>query len=98
LEPDHWGVFSQQSRAESVERSDLDGMARRKAFDAASHLVGGLVGERQRQDLMIGDTLLNESSDAMGDDASLSTAWAGEDEQRAFAMENRRPLGIREVA
>ena len=56
-----------------------------KAVDALAHFVGGLVGEGDGEDGVGGDALfLDEPGDAAGDDAGLSGAGAGEDEQGAF--------------
>ncbi len=52
--------------------------------DALGHLVGGLVGEGDGEDGVGRDAaLLDEIGDAVGDDAGLAGAGAGEDEHRA---------------
>ena len=49
------------------------------------HLRGGLVGERDREDLVGANAaLFNEIGDAVGDDAGLSRARAGQQQNGAI--------------
>ena len=64
-------------------------------LDAPAHLLGGLVGERDREDLprlrLVG---VDQERDAMGEHACLAAARAGEDQQRPLAMRDRLALGL----
>jgi hypothetical protein len=60
--------------------------------DALAHLLGGLVGEGQGGDGLGADAEIEEVSDAIGDDAGLARASAGQDQERATAVEDRGPL------
>ena len=56
-----------------------------KFFDALAHLGGGFVGEGHRQNGFRHHAhVLDEIGDAVGDDARLAAARAGEDEHRAL--------------
>ena len=58
-------------------------------FDALGHLLGGLVGEGDGEDGVGRDAaLLNEIGDAVGDDAGLAGAGAGEQEHGAIDGED----------
>jgi hypothetical protein len=52
--------------------------------EAVDHLVGGLVGEGEREDAeeLVGSC--EESSDSFGEDAGLAGAWSCEDDEGAF--------------
>jgi hypothetical protein len=90
------GLDAQHPRAGGVEGHDPHraGAAPEQALDALAHLLGGLVGERDRQDL-VGPGLprVVEVGDAVGQHARLARAGAGEDEQRAVAVHDRLALG-----
>ena len=79
-----------------MERGDErlgDGGVVEEAVDAFSHFLGGFVGEGDSEDGVGGDALFaNEPCDAAGDDAGLSGAGAGEDEQGAFGGFNGSTL------
>jgi len=71
-----------------MERGDErlgDGGVVEEAVDAFSHFLGGFVGEGDSEDGVRGDAFFaNEPGDAAGDDAGLSGAGTGEDEQGTF--------------
>ncbi len=50
---------------------------------APHHFAGGLVGERQQQNPVGGDALLQQIGDAIGERARLARTRAGDDERRA---------------
>ena len=96
LQPDQRGVFSQQPGAEAVERADPDGRIAGEPLDAPAHFVGGLVREGQGENVLAGDSLLQQPGDAMRDDARLAAARPGQDQQRPVEMCNRFPLRVGE--
>ena len=65
-------------------------------FNALSHFGGSLVGEGDGEDGIWGDAaLLNEISDAVGNDACLARARSGEDEYGAVdGLDGLTLLGI----
>ena len=69
-------------------------MAGSQPLDAAAHLLGGLVGEGQGEDLLARGRLGQQSGDAMGDHAGLSAARPGQDQQGAFDVQNGLALGV----
>jgi hypothetical protein len=84
-------------RAERVERESPDegALAGRELLDAPAHLAGRLVRERDREDAIRSHARLDEARDAVGDDAGLARARAGEHKQSSIKM--RRPgalLGV----
>ena len=80
-------VAAQDADAEAVEGRERGLGERRVAedfVDALGHLLGGLVGEGDGEDLVGGNAaLFDEVGDAMGDDPGLAGAGAGEQEDRA---------------
>ena len=61
--------------------------------DARLHLVGGLVGEGDREDVLGRDAgLADHVGDAVGERAGLATAGAGEDENGAFGRRGGHAL------
>ena len=52
-----------------------------EGLDAFAHFAGGFVGEGDAEDALGRDAELHESGDAIGDDAGLSGARTGEDEE-----------------
>jgi hypothetical protein len=72
-------------------RSDLGDVAAH-LVDALAHLAGGLVGEGDGEDAPGGHALFEELGDAVGDDARLAGARAGEDQQRRAAVVDGRLL------
>ena len=90
-------MLAQEPVAEGVERGDLDvGVAvRHERVDTLFHLRRGLVGERERQDLVgARDTARDEGRDASGDDGGLAGAGAGDDEQGALVVSDGRALRL----
>src|SRR6185437_1568937 len=67
-------------------------------LDAPTHLLGCLVGERDRQDLMrVGLPGEDEKGDAVGQDARLARARARQDQERPLPMRHRLALGLVEA-
>ena len=66
-------------------------------FQALFHLVGGFVRKGQSEDLVRANSLLEEIGDPVGDNASFTTAWTGEDEQGALDMLDSLTLCIGEA-
>ena len=72
--------------AEAVEGGDLEvlgDLGADEVEDALAHLGGGLVGEGHRQDRPRRDAALDQAGDALGDDARLAGACAGEHQDGA---------------
>ena len=83
------GLGAQDARARRVEGHQPH-PARRAAeqlLHATAHLLGGLVGERDREDLarlgLVGEDQIRH---AVGEHARLAAARAGQDEQRSLAV------------
>ena len=58
-------------------------------LDARAHLLGRLVGERDREDFVrLGVAVADEVGDAAGDDARLAGPGAGEDQQRPVDVQD----------
>ena len=86
-DPDRLAVAPEDPGAERVERARLDVAARLadERDDPLAQLAGGPVRERHREDLPRPDALdADEVRDAVGEDARLAAAGAGEDEERAI--------------
>ena len=83
---DRLAVATEDAGTERVERAGLDlatGLADER-HDALAQLPGGTVRERHRQDRPRPDALdADQVRDAVGQDAGLAAAGAGEDEERA---------------
>ena len=63
-------------------------------FEPLAHLAGGLVRERDREDLVRLHALRRQQvRDAVGEDARLAGAGAGDDEERPFGREDGLALG-----
>jgi hypothetical protein len=77
-----------------MEGADPHSLAGAKPFDATSHLVGGLVGEGESENLSPRDPYLEEIGDAMGHNPGFAAAGAGQDEEWPFNVENRLALGV----
>ena len=89
------GLPAEQAGAEGVERQEPEPRLRgaEEPLDALAHLLGGLVRERDGQELVrrrvpLGD----QAGGAMRDDAGLAGAGAGQDQERAVAVQHRLPL------
>ena len=90
-------IAPQQPHAERVEGGDVGRGIEIRVFeqrgDALPHFVGGFVGERDRQNggrrhAPRGDDM----RDAVGDDAGLAAARAGQNQKRPFRMHHRFAL------
>ncbi len=82
-------LATQQARAQRVEGRHPHRAAVRveQPLDALAHFLGGLVGEGDRHDLIgIRNFFGDEIGDAMRDDARLSRACAGENQQRTVRL------------
>ena len=93
-------VAAQDPGAERVEGADPH--ARRapaeERLDATAHLARGLVGERDRADLVRAHVASRQHvCDAVGEHPRLAAAGAGEDEQRPVGSDHRLTLGVVEV-
>ena len=84
------GVGAQDPHAGGVERADphLPGDRPDQLRHALAHLLGGLVGERDREDLHRVHALVDEVRDAMREHPGLAGAGAGDDEQRSVPMDH----------
>jgi hypothetical protein len=68
--------------------------AAQQQLDALAHLLRGLVGEGDRQQLGVARLSgLDEPGDAVGEDPGLARSGAGEDQQRPLAVRHRLALG-----
>ena len=61
--------------------------------DAFAHLLGSLVGERQRQNVLGVDLLLDHIGDARGEHARLARTGSGDDERRGVVGLDGGTLG-----
>ena len=90
------GLAAQHPAARGVERHDPD-RARDRAerpLDARLHLAGGLVREGDREDLVrLHAAGGQQVRDAVGEDARLPRAGAGDHEQRPLGGQHGLPLG-----
>ena len=84
------GVGPQHAHARRVERADPHRAGDRadERGDALAHLVGGLVGERDGEDPRGVHALVDEVGDAVREHPGLAGAGAGDDEQRAAAVDD----------
>ncbi len=79
------GVQAQNPRADGMKRAT----PKRAQFvaeqiaDAPHHFAGGLVGEREQQNAVGGNPLLQQICDAIRERARLARTRAGDDERRA---------------
>ena len=94
------GFAAQDAAAGGVEGEDPD-RARgdpEHAGEAVAHLPGGLVRERDREDLVRLHLLVRDQMrDAVREDACLPRARAGDDEQRPLGGADRLELGLVEA-
>jgi len=100
-QPELEGVIPDETVAEGME--GVDGRAglpvRHEPVDPCLHLVGGLLREGQGEDLLRPRALGgDEPGDAMGDDARLAGARAGQHEQRPVAVRDGPALRAVEAA
>ena len=91
------GVGAQHPRAGRVERHHPHraGRAADQQLDPLAHLLGGLVGEGDREDL-VGPRLAGpqQVGDPVREHAGLARAGAREDQQRPLAVRHRVALGL----
>ena len=67
-------------------------------LDALAHLLRGLVGERDREDLVgAGLARAQQVGDPVGEHAGLARAGAGQDQQRPLTVDDRLALGLVEA-
>ena len=93
VEPDQGGVGPEQPGAETVERPDPDAGVGSEGHDPLAHLAGGLVRERQRQDLLARDPLREQVADAAGDHPRLARPRPRQDQERPFHVRHGLALG-----
>ena len=94
------GVRPQHARAGGVERHHPHGAGAPadEQLHALAHLLRGLVGERDREDLpRAGLAGADQVSDPVGEHARLPRARAGEDQQRALAVQDGLALRLVEA-
>ena len=92
------GLAAEDAPAGGVEGEDPDRArdAAEQALEARPHLARGLVRERDREDLVrLHAAGGDQVRDAMGEDARLAGARAGDDEERAFGLRGRPRAGPR---
>ena len=88
---DRLGVLAQDAREDRVEGSHADvaaAVSRHHLRDARAHLLGGLVGEGERQDVVGRHALLDHVGDARCEHARLARAGAGDDERRGVVVDH----------
>ena len=79
------GVLAQNPRANGMERAapKRRQLPAQQIGDAPHHFAGGFVGEREQQNSVRRNTLLQQICDAIGKRARLAGTRAGDDERRA---------------
>ena len=84
------GVGPQDAHAGRVERRDphRPGDRADELGDAAAHLVGRLVGERDGEDRRRRHALVDEVGDAVGEHPRLARSGPGDDQQRPAAVDD----------
>ena len=89
-------VLLQDGDAEAVERTDVAGvLVADHVVDAPAHLVGGLVGEGDAQDVAGEDAeLLHQIGEAAGQGARLAAAGPGQHADEALRLRDGFPLGL----
>ena len=94
------GLGAQDPRAGRVEghQPHAARAVAEQPLDALAHLLGGLVRERDREDLarlrLVG---VDQERDPVGQHARLAAARAGEDQQRPLAVRDGLALGLVEA-
>ena len=94
VQADQRRVTSQQACTEAMKCPQPDAIVRDQSVQPRAHLVGRLVGEGQRDDLMIGNPLLQQIGNAMRHDARLTAARPGQNQQGTVNVSYRLLLGI----
>jgi hypothetical protein len=93
-------VGAQHPRAGGVERHDPHraGRAADEQLDPLAHLLRGLVGERDREDLVRARLAgPHQVGDPVGQHARLARPGAGQDQERPLAVRHRVALGLVEA-
>jgi hypothetical protein len=88
-------VLPEHARADRVEGAGPHAarLVAEQPGDALAHLAGGLVGERDREDLRRVDLVVfDQAGDARREHARLPRPGAGEHEGRALVVEHRGAL------
>ena len=96
-EADPFGVVAQNARENRVEGSHADiavASVRQHLGDTFAHLLGGLVGEGEGEDVVRSHPLLNHIGDARSKNARLARPGARDDERRRIVVHHRIPLGL----
>lgn len=91
------GVIPQDALAEAVERAhpQIHVAHGQQLVHALLHFAGGLVGEREGQDVVGLDFLVaNEPGNALSNDRGLARPRASNDKERAGRMRNRLFLSV----
>ena len=94
--PQHLRVAAQDAHTCGVERGHPHLLRHRpdERADAGLHLLRGLVGEGDRQDLERRHVLLfDQVGDAVGEHARLARAGTGDDQKRPFGVDDGIELG-----
>ena len=91
VESERADLTAQQPGAQGVEGAEVNvagGFVAQQLRDPPSHLGGGLVRERDSQDVLGPDTAVDQVRHPGRDDARLAAAGTGEDENRTIAVAN----------
>ncbi len=94
------GLGAQDARAGGVEGHQPHAARRasEQPLDARAHLAGGLVGERDREDLTgLRAVAVDEVGEAVREHARLAAAGTGEDQERPLAVRDGLALGLVEA-
>ncbi len=85
---EHLGVAPEDAHARRVEGRHPHRLDHRpdEVADALAHLGGGLVGERDGEDVRRPHALVDQVGDAVGEHAGLARAGTGDDEQRPVGV------------
>jgi hypothetical protein len=92
--PEHLGVRAQDAHARRVERAHPHRFHHwpHQRGHAVLHLVGGLVGERDREDRGGRHPVVHQVGDAVGEHPGLARTRAGHHQQRPAAVHHRIEL------
>lgn len=77
-----------------MERADSDAHTTEESLNTRTHFPGGLIGKRQRQNLIGLNTSLQQSHNTVRDDASFPGPRACQNQQRSLIMLDRLMLRI----
>ncbi len=95
--PQALGLGAQDARAGGVKRHQPHSarVALQQSLDPSAHLLGRLVGERDRQDLVRVHLLgVDQERHPVGQHARLAAARARQDQQRSLPVRDRLALGL----